>query len=67
MRVRSVEAKGGGLQSKIRVEQGSKVVATKEELEGAFLGKERYLASTGKAVSCWGEVGGNCVQMVEKL
>ena len=55
---RSVEAKGGGFQSKIGVEQGSKVVATKEELEGAFLGRETYLAGTGKAVSCWGEVGG---------
>ena len=31
---RSFEANGGGLQSKTRVEQGSKVVATKEELEG---------------------------------
>ena len=51
---RLVEAKGGSLQSKIRVEQGSKVVVT-------------YLAGTGKAVSCLGEVGRTCVQMVEKL
>ena len=34
------------------------MVATKEELEGAFLGGEKYLAGTGKAVSCLGEVGG---------
>ena len=67
MSVGRLRQKGGGLQSKIRVEQGSKVVATKEELEGTFLGGERYLASNDKAVSCWGEVGGTCVQMVEKL
>ena len=43
------------------------VVATKEELEGAFLEGGGYLASNGKAVSCWGEEGGTCVQMVERL
>ena len=42
-------------------------MATKQELEGAFLEGERYLASNGKAVSCWGEEGGTCVQIVEKL
>ena len=43
-------------------------MATKQELEGAFLEGESYLASIGKAVSCWGEEGGGtCVQMVEKL
>ena len=52
MSVGRLRQKGGGLQSKNRVEQGSKVVATKEELEGPFLGGERYLASNGKAVSC---------------
>ena len=34
-------------------------MATKQELEGAFLEGERYLASNGKAVSCWGGEGRN--------
>ena len=43
-------------------------MATKQELEGGVLQEgERYLASNGKAVSCWGEAGGTCVQIVEKL
>ena len=64
---RPVEAKGRRFAKQDYGRAREQVVATKEELEGAFSGGERYLAGTGKAVSCWGEVGGNCVQMVEKL
>ena len=63
---RSAEAKGGGLQGKIRREQGGKVVAmTKREFVEALKGGEGYLVSYGKAVSGWDEVGWNLVE--EKL